>query len=170
MIGIAANIYGGIKASNAMKQIRDSLVHQREANRDWYDRRYNEDATQRADAQRVLNKAEEIFRQRNKQQQGSAAVMGSTDEAMASAKAANANALADAVSKIDVASQSRKDRIEDKYMSTDRSLQNQINDMDANMADNTSKMAGEVASAASELIGDERDGQDGQDERDGRDE
>lgn len=150
-VGLAANLYGGIKAGNAMQQIRDSLVHQQEANRDWYDRRYNEDSTQRADAQRVLNKAEEIFRQRNQQQQGSAAVMGSTDEAVASSKAANANALADAVSKIDVASQSRKDGIEDKYMSTDRSIQNQINDMDMKMAQNTQQMAGQVADAASNI-------------------
>ena len=52
-IGAAGAIFGGIKASQAMKQVGQTIDRQQRENQDWYNRRYNEDATQRADAQRV---------------------------------------------------------------------------------------------------------------------
>ena len=54
-IGAAGSIFGGISASKAMKRAKKNVEAQRQKNQDWYDRRYNEDATQRADAQRILN-------------------------------------------------------------------------------------------------------------------
>ena len=99
-IGAAGSIFGGIKASKAMKKAKRNVEAQRQKNQDWYDRRYNEDATQRADAQRILTQTEESIKQRNKQAAGSAAVMGGTDESVAAAKAANNQALADATSQI----------------------------------------------------------------------
>ena len=53
-IGAVGSIFGGIKASKAMKKAKRNVEAQRQKNQDWYDRRYNEDATQRADAQRIL--------------------------------------------------------------------------------------------------------------------
>ena len=79
-IGAAGSIFGGISASKAMKRAKKNVEAQRQKNQDWYDRRYNEDATQRADAQRILTQTEESIKQRNKQAAGSAAVMGGTDE------------------------------------------------------------------------------------------
>ena len=99
-IGAAGSIFGGISASKAMKRAKKNVEAQRQKNQDWYDRRYNEDATQRADAQRILTQTEESIKQRNKQAAGSAAVMGGTDESVAAAKAANNQALADATSQI----------------------------------------------------------------------
>ena len=77
-IGAAGSIFGGIKASKAMKKAKRNVEAQRQKNQDWYDRRYNEDATQRADAQRILTQTEESIKQRNKAAAGSAAVMGGT--------------------------------------------------------------------------------------------
>ena len=54
-LGIGASIYGGISASKSMKKIKKNIENQMRENQDWYDRRYNEDATQRADAQRILS-------------------------------------------------------------------------------------------------------------------
>lgn len=48
------------------------LGEQRRKNQDWYDRRYNEDATQRADAQAMLTRTAEAIRQRNLASAGSA--------------------------------------------------------------------------------------------------
>ncbi|MDE5869781.1 MAG: hypothetical protein K2H18_06075, partial [Muribaculaceae bacterium] len=48
---IGGTIFGGISASKAMKRVKANLESQKAANQDWFDRRYNEDATQRADAQ-----------------------------------------------------------------------------------------------------------------------
>ncbi len=75
-LGAVGSIFGGIAASKAMKRVKKNLQEQRRKNQDWYDRRYNEDATQRADAQAILTKTEESIRNRNKQAAGVQAVMG----------------------------------------------------------------------------------------------
>lgn len=147
-VGAAASIYGGVKASQAMKKIKANLEQQRKDNQNWYDRRYNEDATQRADAQRILTQTEEAFRNRNRQAQGTAAVMGGTEESVAATKEANAQAMADAASKIDVAGEDRKDNIEQQYMSTDRNIQNQLNDLERQKAQDVQQKANDVANAA----------------------
>ena len=151
--GAAASIYGGVKASQAMKKIKANLEQQRKDNQNWYDRRYNEDATQRADAQRILTQTEEAFRNRNRQAQGTAAVMGGTEESVAATKEANAQAMADAASQIDVAGEARKDNIEQQYMSTDRNIQSQLNDLERQKAQNVQQAANGVASAASNIGG-----------------
>lgn len=64
-LGAAASIFGGISASKAMRRVKEQLQAQKQANQNWYDRRYNEDATQRADAQRILAQTEESIKNRN---------------------------------------------------------------------------------------------------------
>ena len=59
---IGGSIFGGLSASKAMKNVKKNLENQQRENRDLYDRRYNEDATQRADAQRVLAMTEQSIR------------------------------------------------------------------------------------------------------------
>ena len=78
-----------------MKKVKKNIEEQQRKNQDWYDRRYNEDATQRADAQRILTITQENIRQRNQQAAGTQAVMGGTEESVAAARAANNQALAD---------------------------------------------------------------------------
>lgn len=99
-LSAVGSIFGGISASKAMKKVKKNLQAQKQANQDWYDRRYNEDATQRADAQRILTKTEESIRNRNQQAAGAQAVMGGTEESVAAAKAANNQALAGAICSI----------------------------------------------------------------------
>lgn len=53
-LGAVGSIFGGNSASKAMKKAKQNVEQQIQKNQDWYDRRYNEDATQRADAQRIL--------------------------------------------------------------------------------------------------------------------
>ena len=88
-LGIGGAIFGGISASKAMKKAKGMVEKQMKDNQNWYDRRYNEDATQRADAQRILTMTNENIRQRNRQAAGTRAVMGGTEESVAAAKAAN---------------------------------------------------------------------------------
>ena len=61
-LSAVGSIFGGISASKAMKRVKKNLQSQRQENENWYDRRYNEDATQRADAQRILTYTEESIR------------------------------------------------------------------------------------------------------------
>lgn len=146
-------IFGGIKASKAMRQVRDSLNEQRQRNADWYNRRYNEDATQRADAQAVLAKTEESIRNRNRQAAGAQAVMGGTEEAVAAAKEANNRALADATTAIAANAERRKDMIESQYHAKDDALQQQINDLNINKSHAVSQAVGGVSSAGTNIAG-----------------
>lgn len=128
-LGAAGSIFGGISASKAMRRVKKNLQAQKEANQNWYDRRYNEDATQRADAQRILTQTEKSIRNRNRQAAGAQAVMGGTDESTAAAKAANAQALADATSQIAVNAENRKDQIEQTYQQRDSQINEALNNL-----------------------------------------
>lgn len=118
---------------------------------DWYDRRYNEDATQRADAQRILTQTEESIKQRNKAAAGSAAVMGGTDESVAAAKEANNKALADATSQIAADAEARKDNIEATYMQNDNALVEQLNAIEQGKANAISGAVQGVTNAVSQM-------------------
>lgn len=148
IINAAGSIYGGFKASQAMKNRQNNIEEQRQQNQDWFDRRYNEDATQRADAQRILQMTEESIKKRNKQAAGAAAVMGGTNESVAAAKAANNKALADATSTIAANAEARKDRIEATYMQNDNAYNEQLNNIEKEKADAISQAVQGVTNAA----------------------
>lgn len=150
-VGAAAGIAGGIFQARAMKKIKKNIEAQRKKNQDWYDRRYNEDATQRADAQRILTMTEESIKQRNQQAAGSAAVMGGTDESVAAAKAANNQALADATSQIAAQADARKDNIEQTYMQNDNNFANQLNQLQQQQADSIGQAIQGVGQVASSM-------------------
>lgn len=139
-LGAFGSIFGGLSASKAMKNVKNNLNIQRQKNQDWYNRRYNEDATQRADAQAILNRTEEYIKNRNKGAAGSQAVMGGTEESVAATKAANNDALSRATTNIAVNAEARKDAIESQYLQTDANIQQQLNDLEM-------KKAGEVTQA-----------------------
>lgn len=150
-LGIGASIFGGISASKAMKKVKRNIERQMKENQNWYDRRYNEDATQRADAQRILTMTNENIRQRNQAAAGSAAVMGSSEESIAAAKAANNQALADATSQIAVNGERRKDQIESQYMQTKQELNDKLNNLEQAKAQNTAQAVQGVAQAGSAM-------------------
>ena len=152
-LGAAGSIFGGISASKAMRRVKKNLQAQKEANQNWYDRRYNEDATQRADAQRILTQTEESIRNRNRQAAGAQAVMGSTDESTAAAKAANAQALADATSQITVNAENRKDQIEQTYQQRDSQINEALNNLEINKAQAISQAVQGVAKAGAGIAG-----------------
>lgn len=152
-LGIGASIFGGISASKAMKKVKANYKQQMEENQNWYDRRYNEDATQRADAQRILAITNENIRQRNQQAAGAQAVMGGTEESVAATKAANNQALAEAASQIVVNAENRKDKIEKEYMGTKAGLNEKLNDLEINKAKNTAEAAKGVAEAGADIAG-----------------
>ena len=152
-LGAAGSIFGGISASKAMRRVKKNLQAQKEANQNWYDRRYNEDATQRADAQRILTQTEEIIRNRNRQAAGAQAVMGGTDESTAAAKAANAQALADATSQIAAGAENRKDQIEQTYQQRDSQINEALNNLEMNKAQAISQAVQGVAKAGAGIAG-----------------
>lgn len=133
-LGAVGSIFGGIKASKAMRRAKRNIEAQKQANQNGYDRRYNENATQRADAQQILAKIDESIRNRNKQAAGAQAVMGGTDESTAAAKAANAQALSEAASQIAVNADNRKDQIEQQYQQRNANYDAQLNQLELDKA------------------------------------
>lgn len=152
-LSAVGSIFGGISASKAMKKVKKNLQAQKQANQDWYDRRYNEDATQRADAQRILTKTEESIRNRNKQAAGAQAVMGGTEESVAAAKAANNQALADATSQIAVNAEARKDQIEQTYQQRDAQINDALNNLEVNKAQAISSAVQGMSQAGAGIAG-----------------
>lgn len=145
--GLGGAIFGGISASKAMKKVRNNIAQDKQENEAWYNRRYNEDATQRADAQRILSITQENIRRRNRNAAGAAAVGGGTEESIAATKAANNEALAEAASQIAVAGDRRKDAIEQQYMAKDDHLQDQLNNLEINKANQIAEAVKGVANA-----------------------
>lgn len=152
-LGIGGAIFGGISASKAMKRAKKMVEEQKKENQDWYDRRYNEDSTQRADAQRILTQTNEAILRRNQAAAGSAAVMGGTEESVAATKAANAQAIADATSQIAVNGERRKDQIESQYLQTKSDLNQQLQNLEIGKANAVSQAVQGVASAGANMAG-----------------
>jgi hypothetical protein len=144
----AGSIYGGIQAAKANRKLRANIRQQMDENQDWYDRNYNEDFTQRADAQRILSMTEDSIRKRNRAAAGAQAVMGGTEESVAAAKAANNAALADTASRIAAAGEQRKQQVEGQYMNRKEALQGQLNQMQAQKAQNIAQAVQGVGAAA----------------------
>lgn len=125
-VGAVGNIFGGISKNKMLKQQMKMVNEAKRDNQNWFDRRYNEDATQRADAQAMLTQTAEAIKNRNRQAAGSAAVMGGTEESVAATKEANAKAMADATSQIAVAGERRKDAIEQQYRAKNDAYDEQL--------------------------------------------
>ena len=131
-LGLAGQALGGISSSRAARKQRRMLQDAQQENQNWYDRRYNEDATQRADAQRLLTRVEDGIKKRNQAAAGTAAVMGGSPEAAAAARAQNNEAIAATVGTIAANAEARKDAIEQQYRERDSQLEQQLMQMEAN--------------------------------------
>ena len=152
-LSAVGSVFGGLSASKAMKKVKKNLEAQKQANQSWFDRRYNEDATQRADAQRILAKTEEAIRNRNRQAAGVQAVMGGTEESVAATKAANAQATAEAASQIAVGAEARKDQIEQTYQQNEARLDDALNNMEVNKAHAIGQAVQGVTQAGANIAG-----------------
>lgn len=108
-------IFGGLSANKQKREQLRAIREQQRENKNWYNRRYNEDATQRADVQRMLSRTNEAIKARNRAAAGKRAVVGGTDASLASTQQANAAAVGDALSQVSAQAEVRKDNIEQQY-------------------------------------------------------
>lgn len=149
---IGGAIFGGIKAAKAAKRVKENIKQQQAENEAWYDRRYNEDATQRSDAQALLRMTEDSIKNRNRQAAGTQAVMGGTEESVAAARAANNQALTSAVTGINTAAEARKAEIENTYMTKDAQLNSALNDLEMKKAGAVTQAVQGVTNAAGGIM------------------
>lgn len=150
-LNAASSIFGGVLANKAMNKVRKNLQQRQKANKAWYDQRYNEDALQRADAQRVLAQTEEIIRNRSRQSAGTQAVMGGTEASAAAAREANSQTLSSTMASMAASAESRKDAVEQQYMKTRDSLDDSLNDLEIKKAGEIAKAVQGVADAGSNM-------------------
>ena len=154
---LLANLIGSGLSASAAKEARDkeleNIRKQQRENQNWYDRRYNEDPTQRADAQRLLTRTAELIKRRNKAAEGKAAVMGASQESVATTKEANAKAIADVASNIAAAGDARKDAIEAQYRATRQGLQNAETGIEAGYDKARSQAIADAAKGVSSALG-----------------
>jgi len=146
--GALGGIFGGISKNKMLKKQIAMVNEQKRENQDWYDRRYNEDSTQRADAQAMLTQTAEMVRSRNQQSAGTQAVMGGTEESAAAAKEANAKAISDATSQIAVAGAQRKDQIEGQYRERQHQLDETLRQLEADKTDAFGMVSNAIGGAA----------------------
>ena len=150
-LNLGASIYGGIKQAQAMRDITRNLNAQKAENEVWYQRNYNEDATQRADAQRMITATEESIKNRNRQAQATAAVMGQSNEDVAQQVGANNSAIADTNAQIASAGAARKDNIDSQYRQVKSGLNGQLNQVTQQKAELIAQSAQNAANAGAEL-------------------
>lgn len=150
-LGLASSIAGGISNRKARKKQEQMIAQQQRENQAWYDRKYNEDPTKRADTVRLLTQMQEQIKNRNKAAKGRQAVMGGTEDSTTAVKEANNKTLADTTSQIVAANEARKDNIEQQYMNRKNQLQNQQMSIDAEKAADTANAVAGVAGTAANI-------------------
>lgn len=159
-------IFGSRSAAKQRREQLAALRRERDANRAWYNRRYNEDATQRADAQLMMSRVNAYNKKRTQAALGKKNVIGGTDATLATTQQANAEAVGNALGDIVTNAESRKDNIESQYRSRDHQLANAENEV--NVAAETAKRAavaqaatGALKTAGSIVAGEDAGGGDG---------
>ena len=150
-LGLASSIAGGIANRKSRRKQEQMLAQQQRENQEWYDRRYNEDPTKRADTVRLLTQMQEQIKNRNRAAKGRQAVMGGTEDSTTAVKEANNKTLADTTSQIVAANEARKDAIEQQYQRNKRSIQGQQMQMEAEKSADTANVAAGVAGTAANI-------------------
>ncbi len=150
-LGVASSIFGGISARKARRKQERMLAQQEKENQAWYDRKYNENPTKRADTVRLLTQMQEQIKNRNKAAKGRQAVMGGTEDSTTAVKEANNKTLADTTSQIVAANEARKDAIEGQYQARKDAIQNKRMGLEAEKAADTASVAAGVAGTAANI-------------------
>lgn len=146
-------IMGGISSRKHMRRARRMLQEQKEKNQNWYDRRINEDGTQKADAQRLLELTRKGIEDRNKRAAEVSAVMGGDQAAVAAAQQRNNEAIADTMSNINAQAEANKSAIEQQYMAREAELTGQQQQMETQRAQQSAAAWQAAGNALSEAGG-----------------
>lgn len=150
-LGLASSIAGGIANRKERQKQEQMIAQQQKENQAWFDRKYNEDPTKRADTVRLLTQMQEQIKNRNKAAKGRQAVMGGTEDSTTAVKEANNKTLADTTSQIVAANDARKDNMENQYRARKSQLQGQQMSLEAEKAADTANAVAGVAGTAANI-------------------
>jgi len=152
LMGVGGSVLGHFGKQDEIDRRQEGIGQLNAMNQSWYNRRYNEDATQRVDTQRLLSKTEDFIRNRNKAAKGRQAVMGGTEESVAAEKERNNQIVSDITSQIAASNERRKDAIEQQYMKRKNALWDEYYDLEGSRP-SAYDMAGGILGAVGNGIG-----------------
>lgn len=143
-VGVIGSLIGSAAKARAAKKQRAIIDQQLKDNENWYQRRFNEDSTQRADAQNALRIMRQAMDERTKRAAATGVVAGASDESIAVQKAAANNALGNTVANIVAAGDARKDAIEQQYQENKAGLQAQQGAMLGQQGQNIASLMSQI--------------------------
>lgn len=113
--GLIGSIGSGRAARKSKKAQEEALRQQQQQNEELFNKTYYQDIMSRADTQNALRQQRELLKEQNRRQDGQAVVLGATPEAVAAAKKANTQSIANTTSNIQSAGQQIKDNALNRY-------------------------------------------------------
>lgn len=147
---LGTSLWNGIAGAKANKKQRAELERQQNLNRSWFDREYNTDVTQRADAQRMLTRTADALKVQNRAATARNAMIGGSAESLMAQRANNARILGDTAANIAAQGANRKDMIDQQYRAQRQQLDNAAMGMEAQRQQSTAAAtAGAIQSLTS---------------------
>ena len=119
---IGSSLISGSKSSKTAGSADNLIAQQHNDNQRWFDQRYNENYSQTAEAQNLMNYAKKEAEKAYKRADATAAVTGGTEESVARAKRGANEMLSQTASNIAAQGTARKDAIEQQYLNTKNNL------------------------------------------------
>lgn len=147
----AAGIIGGNATRKAANRNARLIAEAENDARDWYNREYNANFLDRADARASIAQARELLNERYKAAEGAAAVTGATEESVARQKAAANQTLADVTSNIAERADAYKDAVRANYENQQANFLAQKTAVNNQKAAATAQAASGIAQAAQSL-------------------
>ena len=152
-VGVLGSVAGAIGSARKMKQAGQMLNEQEAANKTWYDKEYNTDYTQRADAQAIINKTRELANENRKRARNMAVVAGATDESVAMENEASNEMVANTMGNINQAADAYKQSVQGQYRATQQQIDQQQYNNKIAEAQNISNAASGVSKAGAGIVG-----------------
>ena len=151
-VAAAGQVAGGILGAIERAKQRRILRQQEQQNQRWYNRRYNEVGTERADARRALTAMKEAQERRAADAAGRAAVMGTGSAVVAQEKQAANQAIGNTAANINAQAEQRKQAIENQYMQRKDAIQQQRANLHAQQAQQIANAATQVSALGAKAL------------------
>ena len=148
---VGSSIYGAIKSSQALKDLRDKIGYVRKENKKWYDEAMAEDYLTRPEVRDVVRKDTEMLSEQMKRSRAINLVAGGTDESLALQQQQALEAHGDTMATIASHAAESKDEAKREYRERELALTQQEMELDQAKAQNIAAAAGQVGKAVSGL-------------------
>ena len=149
-IGAGLTALGGARAA---RQKRREIDKQERENNAWYDQRYNELGTERADAQAALSAMRAAQAQRMSSARGASAVMGASAGSVAAEKAGANAAMSQTIGQINAGAEAYKQGIENTYLQKKNDISNQRLNMYEQQAQNLAQAGTQLSKLGGGMMG-----------------